>query len=186
MSSERELKIAVQDLAALRRRLQAQGAALLHDQSFEDNLVWDREDELRAAGCLLRLREDGRGTRLTFKGPASFEGPIKVRDEHETSVGEAGSMLALLEALGFEVVRRYQKYREEWRLGDVVVALDTTPMGDFAEFEGARASAAAEACGCSVATALEGDYLALYDAFRQTRPTAPADMVFASAEPLDG
>ncbi len=186
MSSERELKIAVQDLAALRRRLRARGAAQLHDQSFEDNLVWDRNDELRAAGCLLRLREDGRGVRLTFKGPASFEGPIKVRDEHETSVGEAGSMRALLEALGYEVVRRYQKYREEWRLDEVVVALDRTPMGDFAEFEGAQAPAAAEACGCSVAAALEADYLVLYDAYRQSRPAAPADMVFASDEPLDG
>lgn len=186
MSSEREIKIAVRDPAELRRRLRARGAALLHEEGFEDNLVWDRNGELRAAGCLLRLRHDDRGARLTFKGPATFEDAVKVRDEHESSVGDAESVKALLEALGYEIVRRYQKYREEWRLGEVIIALDRTPMGDFAEFEGPRASAAAEACGCSLEAALEGDYLALYEAFRETRPTAPSDMVFPPPEPLDG
>ena len=186
MSSERELKIAVPDPAALRRRLRAGGATLLHDEGFEDNFVWDRGGELRAAGCLLRLRNDDRGTRLTFKGPASFEGAVKVRAEHETSVGNAESVRALLEALGYEVVRRYQKYREEWRLGQVIVALDRTPMGDFVEFEGPQASQVAAACGCSPATALEDDYLTLYETFRQSRPAAPADMVFTPTEQLDG
>jgi adenylate cyclase class 2 len=186
VSSERELKIAVSDPAALRRRLRASGATLLHDEGFEDNLVWDRDGELRAAGCLLRLRNDDRGAKLTFKGPASFEGAVKVRDEHETSVGEAESVKALLEALGYEIVRHYQKYREEWRLGEVIVALDRTPMGDFVEFEGPEAAKAAAACGCSPATALEADYLTLYDAFRRRRPAAPADMVFTPPEHRDG
>ncbi|MDH3402939.1 MAG: class IV adenylate cyclase [Acidobacteriota bacterium] len=186
MSSERELKIAVGDPAALRRRLQGLGARLLHAEGFEDNLVWDRGGELRAAGCLLRLREDGRGARLTFKGPASFEDGVKVRAEHETAIGDPASAAAILRALGYEQVRRYQKYREEWRLAEVTVALDRTPIGDFAEFEGGGAAAVAARCGCPPSTALAADYLALYEAFRQRHPDAPEDMVFARREGGDG
>jgi adenylate cyclase class 2 len=166
----------------LRRRLEAEGARLLHAESFEDNEIWDRGDELRAAGRLLRLRRDGRGARLTFKGPATYEGRLKVRDEHETAVEDAESLERILGALGYSPVRRYQKYREEWALGGVLVALDRTPLGWFVEFEGEAAVAAAERCGCDARGALLHDYLTLWTAHRQTHPGAPADMVFGGED----
>ncbi len=186
MSSERELKLAVDDRAALRRRIQREGAVELHPESFEDNLVWDRDGELRAAGCLLRLRTDGRGARLTFKGPASFESGVKVRAEYETAVDDADELAAVLQALGYERARRYQKHREEWRLHGVIIALDRTPMGHFVEFEGELAREVATRCGCDPESALTADYLALYDAHRRRHPEAPADMVFADEEPEGG
>ena len=186
MASERELKLAVDDMALLRQRLRACGATPLHDESFEDNLVWDRRGELRAAGELLRLRTDGRGVRLTFKGPPSYEDGVKVRTEHETAIESAARLGAILTALGFRCERRYQKYREEWQLEEVIVALDRTPMGSFVEFEGADAAAAAVRCGCDPAEALEADYLTLYDAFRRRHPAAPVDMVFGAAGSAGG
>jgi predicted adenylyl cyclase CyaB len=178
VASERELKLAVDDRAALRQRLRQEGAVERHSDSFEDNLVWDRGGELRDAGCLLRLRTDGRGVRLTFKGPASFEDGVKVLAEHETAVDSDETMAALLRELGYETVRRYQKYREEWQLADVIIALDRTPIGDFVEFEGDRATEVAKRCGCEPETALTADYLALYEAYRRRHPEAPTDMVF--------
>jgi adenylate cyclase class 2 len=182
VTSERELKIAVADPSALRRRVEAEGGRLLHDESFEDNEIWDRGGELRAAGRLLRLRRDGRGARLTFKGPATYEGTLKVRDEHETAVAEPECLAAILRALGFEPVRRYQKYRQEWSLGEVVVALDRTPLGHFVEFEGAEAAEAARRCGCDPDAALLHDYLTLWAAHRESHPDAPSDMVFEAAD----
>lgn len=182
MTSERELKLVLDDRAALRERLQSEGARRLHDENFEDNTLWDREGALRAAGCLLRLRRDGRGTRLTFKGPAAFEEGVKVRTEHETAVDDEDNLAAILAALGYAPARRYQKYREEWQLAGVVVALDRTPIGDYVEFEGDAASAVAARCGCDPATALAADYLALYDAYRASRADAPSDMLFPAAE----
>jgi adenylate cyclase class 2 len=180
VTSERELKIAVDDPADLRRRLHTAGARLRHAESFEDNEIWDRAGELRAAGCLLRLRRDGHGARLTFKGPATFDGALKIRDEHETAVGDADRLAQILAALGYAPVRRYQKYREEWALGDVVVAVDRTPLGWFVEFEGEEAAAAAAHCGCDPEQALLHDYLTLWAAHRRSHPAAPADMVFGS------
>ncbi|MCZ6726535.1 MAG: class IV adenylate cyclase [Acidobacteria bacterium] len=186
MASERELKLAVDDMAQLRQRLRACGATTLHEESFEDNQVWDRRGELHAAGELLRLRTDGHGVRLTYKGPPSYEDGVKVRTELETTVASAASLEAILTALGYTCVRRYQKYREEWQLDGVIVALDRTPMGTFVEFEGEGAVEVALRCECDLAEALEADYLALYDAFRRRHPAAPADMVFDTAGPEDG
>ena len=50
-------------------------------------------------------------------------------------------MRDLLVRLGYRVVRRYEKVREEWQLGATMVALDHTPIGDFVEFEGDDAAA---------------------------------------------
>jgi len=186
VTSELELKLAVDDKAALRRRLRGAGAALRHEESFEDNWVWDRRRELREAGCLLRLRSDARGARLTYKGPASFEGEVKVREEIETAVDDADAVAALLLALGYERARRYQKYREEWLLDGVIIAVDRTPMGDFVEFEGVGASDVAVLCGCDPRRALRADYLALYEIYRGSQPEAPTDMVFGEDRRGDG
>lgn len=182
MASEREVKIAVTDRAAMRRRLQAEGARLLHAETFEDNEIWDRGGELRAAGCLLRLRRDGHGARLTFKGPATYEGSLKIRDEHETAVADAARLGDILAALGYSPVRRYQKYREEWTLDDVIVAVDRTPLGCFVEFEGETAAAVAVRCGCDPAHALRHDYMTLWAEHRAAHPAAPADMVFGGED----
>ena len=45
-------------------------------------------------------------------------------------------MLRVLEELGFHVWFRYQKYREEFALDDVMIAVDETPVGTYVEIEG--------------------------------------------------
>ncbi len=79
--------------------------------------MFDRRDELFGSSRLLRLRTDGSGCRLTFKGPPRFEENLKVRDEIEVTVAHAEAMRDLLVRLGYRVVRRYEKVREEWQLG---------------------------------------------------------------------
>lgn len=186
MTYERELKLALEDRAALVGRLAAAGARRVRAETFEDNTVWDRDGSLRAASCLLRLRRDGNETRLTYKGAPRFERSVKVRVEHETTVGDFERAEAILRALGYAPVRRYQKYREHWQLDGVEIAVDRTPIGDFVEFEGDAASDVAARCGFDPRAALEADYLSLYDDYRRSHPDAPAEMVFAGAGPDDG
>ncbi len=178
MSIERELKLRLEDRASLRARLEELGGERAHHETLEDNLVWDRAGELVDRGCLLRLRTDGQGSHLTYKGPATFEEGVKAREELETGVADADALAAVLRALGYEVTRRYQKYRETWRLGGCLVALDRTPMGDFVEFEGSEAVAVARRCGLDPEAALADHYLALWQAFRRRRPQASRDMIF--------
>ena len=175
---ERELKFACSDLAAVQERLIDLEAERLSASAPEDNRVLDREGELAARGCLLRLRTDGHGALVTFKGPARFEGQAKLRLEHQTRVEDAEQLQSLFESLGYVVVRRYQKKREEWRLGGVTMALDHTPIGDFVEFEGEGAETVARRCGFDPERAERRTYLELYDDHLRRNPGDPPDMVF--------
>jgi adenylate cyclase class 2 len=177
--TERELKFGDADLDAVRRRLRRLGAVRTSEPSREDNRIFDRGGELRARGEVLRLREDGRGVRLTWKGPPRFEAEVKVREEREIGVSDATEAAALLERLGFEVVRRYQKEREEWRLGGCDVALDRTPLGDFVELEGEDAAEQARRCGFETAAAERRSYLELWDEHRRQKPDVPPDMLLS-------
>ena len=176
---ERELKFAGVDLDMLRSRLLELEAERVGPPSDEDNWILDRGGELRATGSVLRIRKDGQGCLVTFKGPATFEGSTKVRRELEIRLANAEDALILFEALGYVVEKRYQKIREEWRLGSEMICLDHTPIGDFVEFEGDRAEAVAKRCGFDIAKALRKSYLMLYAEHLASHPSAPFDMVFA-------
>jgi adenylate cyclase class 2 len=175
---ERELKFADAQLDRLRDRLIELEADRSGPGAFEENWVFDREGEMEAAGRVLRLRKDGQGAWITYKGPLRFEGRIRLRIEHEVAVDSADSARSLLEGLGYSVVKRYQKVRETWQLGGVTVALDHTPIGDFAEFEGEAAERVAKRFGFDPAQAERRSYLRLYEDHRLEHPEAPADMVF--------
>ena len=178
MREERELKFSVDGHEPLRERLQELGAQELAPPSREINWVFDRGDQLRKADNLLRLRTDGRGARLTLKGPTRWEGRLKVREEQEVEVGDIAVMQSILEHLGYSLVRRYEKVREEWELGGTVLALDQTPMGYFVEFEGDEAAAVARRFGFKPEHAERRTYLRLYEEYRQEHPDAPSEMIF--------
>jgi len=175
---ERELKFAGVDLEILRGRLLELEAERAAPPADEDNWLLDRKGELAHSGAVLRVRQEGRGALVTFKGPASFEGNTKLRAELEFKLDSAETALALFRALGYEKVRRYQKIREEWRLGAETICLDHTPIGDFVEFEGEKAEAVAKRCGFDPATAVRKSYLMLYEDWVAEHPDAPRDMVF--------
>ena len=179
MSDEKELKFAVVgDVEELRRRLVEVGAKESSVPSEENNWVFDRHAELYSASRLLRLRSDGQGGHLTYKGPPRFEGGLKVREEIEVDVDDVEATRNLLVRLGYRVVRRYQKIRQEWRLDSTVVAVDLTPIGLFVEFEGEDAPGSAKQCGFDPEQAEKRSYLRLYEEHRREHPHLPPDMVF--------
>ncbi len=175
---EREIKFHSDDLAALRERLGELEAERVGPAAFEDNWILDRGDELLSQGRILRLRTDGTRSHLTFKGPMHMEGKLKVREEHEIGIESADEARSLFERLGYQVVRRYQKVREEWQLGGVTIALDHTPIGDFAEFEGDGAETVARRCGFDAGKGESRSYLRLYEDYLKEHPDAPPEMVF--------
>lgn len=182
---EHEVKIPVSALAPVRHRLGISGGRLAGERQLEDNAVLDTPDlRLLASGRLLRLRRWGSEAILTFKGPATYDGGVKTRLELETGVGAPERALGILAELGWTVQRRYQKYRETWKLGAVTVALDETPIGCFVEIEGpgSELPAAAQALGLDVGAAVSASYQELWQQWRQAHPGAPRDMLFAESE----
>ncbi len=177
-SLEREIKFPGVELDKVRNRLAELEAERVGPAAFEDNWILDRSDELLSSGRILRLRTDGQRARLTFKGPLRMEGNMKVREEREVEIENADEARALFENLGYGVVRRYQKMREEWQLGGVTIALDHTPIGDFAEFEGDGAETVAKRCGLDPEKGEKRSYLRLYEDYLKEHPDAPPEMVF--------
>ena len=176
------MKIPVAALSHVRERLARAGARCDQPSALEEN--WVLDDPVRTlagSGRLLRVRRTGDRAWLTLKEAASFSGGVKSRVEIETSVGNPETVLAVLGGLGFRPVRRYQKRREVWTLGAVVVALDETPMGEFVELEGPAEilPGAATALALDPKAAVLGTYLDLWVAYRGHHPDAPAEMVFS-------
>jgi len=177
-SVERELKFAGVELSALRERLAQLEAERVNAAAFEDNWIFDRGGELVQGDRLLRLRIDGQGALLTFKGPPRFEENVKIRAEHETRIDDPDRMRAILESLGYQIVKRYQKMREVWRLGGVTISLDHTPIGDFAEFEGTGGDRVAKRCGFEPQSAERRNYLRLWEDHVKEHPEVAEDMTF--------
>lgn len=147
MPIETEIKLRVDSHEPVRARLAAAGAQWI-GRVLETNWILDYPDSaLLKKGCGLRVRdavEHGTGNQeavVTFKGPR-MPGCMKAREEIQTAVGDAESMLAVLEAMGLQPVLRYEKRRESWRLGECRVELDEPPeIGLFVEIEGPEEAA---------------------------------------------
>ena len=180
MAHEIEIKFALRDRATLVQKLHDIGAERLYPETFEDNIVLDRRGELRTRGALLRVRKFGRYALATFKGPVAFEGNVKKREEVQTGVESFELAIQLLDALGFKPVFRYQKFREVWRVRDVEVVLDRTPIGEYFEIEGAMdvIRTVAEDLGMHMDQGIRQTYADLYRQFRRTRADLPEHMVF--------
>jgi adenylate cyclase class 2 len=134
---ESEIKLRVPSVEAAQKKLARLGAKLLAPRHFEDNVLWDDAyRSLSTGGKLLRLRRTPRGAVLTYKGPRTVDEGIKSRPELEAPVAEPDRFEAILGALGFKPVFRYQKYREAYVLGGAAVVIDETPVGVFYEVEG--------------------------------------------------
>jgi adenylate cyclase class 2 len=181
MPQEIEIKFPLRDRNELLRRLHELGGTRLYAETFEDNIVLDRRGELRTKGALLRVRKFGRYSLATYKGPTSIEsGGIKTREEVQTGVESFELAIQLFDALGFKPVFRYQKFREVWRVRDVEVVLDRTPIGDYFEIEGpidVIRTVAAE-LGMNMEEAIRQTYADLYRQHRRTRADLPEHMVF--------
>ena len=133
---EREVKLRFASPEAARAAVLATGAAPLRGRRLQEDCLLDTADEmLRQRRSVLRVRMESGKSLLTFKGPVQ-PALVKVRQELETVVGDGPVLVRVLEELGFQVWFRYQKYREEFALDEVVIAVDETPVGTFVEIEG--------------------------------------------------
>jgi adenylate cyclase class 2 len=135
---ETEVKIALADAVATRRRIEGLGFQVSVPRSFESNTIYDTAgQELRQANMLLRLRQTGERRVITWKGPG-VPGPHKSRPEIETTVGSLESLDGILRQLGYAPLFRYEKYRTEFAAPDGAgtIVFDETPIGDFLELEG--------------------------------------------------
>jgi len=209
MGKEREIKLRIEDLPALRRALANLGALVVTPRVHELNVVFDTpEFDLAKQQHLLRIRTEtpsasrrktsGVATRarVTFKRPVPAAGSTgkgerrrhKVREEIELEVTDGKSLARIFEGLGMNAWFRYEKLRTTFRLPGsrgwakgLVIELDETPIGVFLELEGPAAAIdrAARALGFQSKDYILANYMVLYREYCRSRDEEPRDMLFA-------
>jgi adenylate cyclase, class 2 len=182
VSIETEIKIRIDDPVGFCRQLESLNPDILSVRHFEDNYLFDFSDQsLRSRQCLLRVRLAAGRCFLTYKGPPRQERIFKTREELETRIEDAATLLQILEAIGMRIGFRYQKYRREFALKGVHVAVDETPIGYYAELEGLEDSIweLTHSLGIAESQFLRHSYYALYLEHCQKNGVAPQFMVFS-------
>ena len=135
-NQEIEAKFYVTGLEGIKARLRALEAQLIQERILETNIRFDLPNaRLRSEGRVLRLRHDTEA-RLTYKGTSNNDQGTLSRTEIEFVVEDFEKARQFLEALGYQELLRYDKYREVYDLDGCHIMLDELPYGDFIEIEG--------------------------------------------------
>ncbi len=183
---ETEAKFYIRDLAKIELRLQELKAQLIQPRTHETNLRFDNaNNDLRSTSRVLRLRQDEKA-RFTFKGPSvEKEGGILSRREIEFVVEDFESAKHFLEALGYEAVVFYEKFRATYELGDTHIMLDELPYGEFVEIEGENVEAIhniANLLGLNWESMIKAGYHALFERVTEKYNLEPSQLSFAALE----
>jgi adenylate cyclase class 2 len=134
---ETEIKFLITDLMEFEKRLRVSGAVCHRARTHEMNFRFDMpEQRLTKNFQVLRLRQD-QSVHLTYKGPVDPSSEVSVRPEIEFEVSDLASARQFLEALGYQVIISYEKYRTTYRLENTEIVLDELPYANFIEIEGA-------------------------------------------------
>jgi predicted adenylyl cyclase CyaB len=143
---EVELKAVVPDLAAARAAVERAGARLAYEGRLEDRRYDMPDRALSGRDHVLRLRvyrRDGTVARaaLDWKGPTSYGGGYKVREELSSGLADPDALTAILDRLGYVVTREIDREIAQYELHEATVRFERYPRMDvLVEVEGEPAA----------------------------------------------
>jgi adenylate cyclase class 2 len=189
---ETEAKFYVRDLNRVKLRLEELNARLIQARVLERNIRLDLPGApLRAEGRVLRLRRDTT-TKLTYKNASTNEQGVLSREEIEFEVEDFEKAKRFLEALGYQKLVYYEKYRTTYALdpfeASIHVMLDELPYGNFVEIEGETVDAIRAIAGqlhLNWETAVPTSYHALFERVRRALNRPMQDLSFAEFEHIN-
>jgi adenylate cyclase class 2 len=184
---EIEVKFYLHDPKSIRQRIIDLNARC-HGRFFETNLRFDDpRNSLINNNALLRLRKDKKTT-LTYKtNPPEDNTEFKIFNELEVNVSDFTTMIQILEALGFHVAQKYEKWREKFTLGDTHFCLDTMPFGDTIEIEGQKREIRhfSDRLGLNWDERILLNYLEIFDVLRNLLNLQFNDLTFDNFKAVD-
>jgi len=186
MAIETEIKFRVPDVGEFALQLREAGFQLETPRAFESNVLYDTPDrKMRARTEILRIRNyAGRWTVTHKRLPDSGLGEDrhKHRVETETEVSNGDALAEVFLSLGLVAAFRYEKWRSEWSDGKGHCVVDETPIGDFAELEGAAdwIDSTAARLGVACADYITLSYGRLFDQWREQNHSTATDLTFSA------
>ena len=200
---EIEAKFYVSDLIRIETRIQELGARLIQPRIFEINMRFDQPDgRLRSEGQVLRLRQDTEA-RLTYKSGGVSANGIISRREIEFTVEDFDKAKLFLEALGYQKLFIYEKYRTTYLLESnsllsenrkqasgiqsCHIMFDELPYGNFIEIEGEdfdSIGAVAKYLELDMKTSVTVSYAVLFERAKQNLNLPFDDLTFENFKNL--
>jgi adenylate cyclase class 2 len=178
---EIESKFYVSNLGRVEQSLVALGAICRVPRGFEYNLRFDDPDNrLKSRHHVLRLRRSD-DTRLTFKGPGEMRNGAILRTELELVVDDFETAQRFLEALGYQAMICYEKYRAMYAIDGALVTLDELPYGNFVEIEVEKLetiAAVAQKLGLRAEAAIPASYIGLFETARAYKKLPAKNLTF--------
>lgn len=185
---ETEAKFYVQNLDQIKSQLEKLGARLIQERVLETNIRFDLPGApLRAKGRVLRLRHDTE-VRLTYKSAGVQEQGVLSREEIEFVVEDFEKAKHFLEALGYQKLVYYEKYRTTYGWNKTHIMLDELPYGNFVEIEGETIESihgVTDQLNLQWETAIGTSYNALFDRVRRALQLLFQDLSFSNFEGLN-
>jgi adenylate cyclase class 2 len=180
---EIEAKFYVLDIKTIEMCLQDLEARLIQPRVLETNIRFDLPDGgLRSEGRVLRLRQDA-DTKLTYKDAGKNEQGVVNRTEIEFVVEDFEKAKNFLEALGYQKLIQYDKYRTTYNLDTCYIMLDELPYGNFVEIEGediATIHNIAQQLNLDLRASILTGYIDLFENTRKTLGLTFTDLTFAN------
>jgi adenylate cyclase class 2 len=184
---EFEVKYYVSDLKTIEQHVRGLGGKIIQPRTHEFNLRYDTpEESLSRTHKVLRLRQDS-AAHLTYKGPGVEENGVRVRQEIEFTVSDFSAARRFLEALGFEIVMIYEKYRTTYEIDGTHITLDEMPYGKFIEIEGVDADAVQkinQQLGLNWGARIPVSYTELFAQVNQRMELEIRDLIFENFDQL--
>lgn len=169
MEIEIEAKFLNADHDVMRKKLRDNGAVIVHEERLMRRKNFDYSDwRLEKKGGWIRVRDEGEKVTLSYKqlNDRSLHGTQEI----SVIVGDFEKTCSFLTAIGLEMKSYQETKREQWRIDEADVTIDTWPwIRSFIEIEGidetiVRSVAAkldfdwAKAMHGSVETAYQAEY----------------------------
>jgi len=132
---EIEVKFLEIDKENLIKSLISLGAQDFGEELITEQIFHDREGRWYQEGKFARIRTTGKGIFFTYKHVESRTATGTV--EIEFGITEPEKMKVFLESMGLVMDRAQEKRRHKFRLGEVIVDIDTWPkIPTYVELEG--------------------------------------------------
>ncbi|MBX4190015.1 class IV adenylate cyclase [Candidatus Parcubacteria bacterium] len=136
---ETEVKFRVKSFKSIISALKVVGAKLIW-KGREENFFYDTPTMiLKKEDKTLRLRREPTGkVVLTLKSSLRSGKKYKVKREYQITTDNFKNAHLILTRLGYKPWFQYTKNRQHWKVGNVVVELDTLGKSKFVEIESSK------------------------------------------------
>jgi adenylate cyclase class 2 len=133
---EIELKVRISSLDPVRkqlRRLNARSCGRIHEHDVYYNAP---HRDFSVTDEAVRVRYTNDHAVVTYKGAKIKSSGLKAREELNTAVESGEIFEQMLDRLGFKKTAEINKWRENYKLGNMAISLDSVDeLGTFAEIE---------------------------------------------------